>query len=464
MPEQSSAAAWVAEHRDRLVEDLAACCRIPSVAVDGGDEMARMADWLTERLQPLLDVVEQVPVTGAPPAVVGRARGAASASVLLYSHYDVQPSGPPEAWSVPPFAARPRDGRLVARGVADDKADVMARVHALEALRATGRPLPCTVVWLSEGAEEIGSVGLADLLRTERERLIADACLWESYLLRDDGRPEIGFGCRGLLYLSLTLRTLRSDQHSAFAGVFRSAPLELARALATLAGPDGRPTVDGLAERAAAFDDAELEAAAGIPVPSAAHVALDGHDPYVARPAAELGRRLVTEATVNVTGIVAGHADAGTMTIVPAEARAKVDLRLLPGQTDEDTVALLRAHLDRRGFADVEIDVLHSIPAARSPIDFPLAAAVTQAARELHGEPIRYPLVPGGGPMHLVEQSLGIPTVLPPGSTRMGSGIHGPDEHVEIDDYLAHVAFTIRTLELLGERSGRHPAGGEQDG
>lgn len=438
------------------MEDLAACCRIPSVACEERGELARMADWLTERLRPLLDEVEQLPVADAPPAVVGRARGSGAASVLLYSHYDVQPAEPLDAWSVPPFAARPEGGRLVARGVADDKADVMARVHALEALRATGRPLPCTVVWLSEGAEETGSAGLADFLRAEHERLAADACLWESYLLRDDGRPEIGFGCRGLVYVELTLRTLRRDQHSAFAGVFRSAPLELARALATLAAADGRPTIDGLAERALAFNAADLKAVAGIPAPSAAEAALDGRDPYVDRARAELGRRLVTEATVNVAGIVAGHTDPGAKTVLPAEARAKLDLRLVPGQTPGDAVALLRAHLDRRGFADVEIDVLHSVPAAKSAIDFPLAEAVTQAARELHGEPIRYPLVPGGGPLHLLEESLAIPTVMPPGSTRMSSGIHAPDEHVLIDDYLTHVAFTIRTLELLGELSDAH--------
>jgi acetylornithine deacetylase/succinyl-diaminopimelate desuccinylase-like protein len=451
VPDRKSPLAWAEAEADRLVEDLRACCRIPSISTEDGPAMATMAGWLTDRLRGVLDEVEQLPVAGAAPAVVGRAAGASSHTILLYTHYDVQPPEPLDAWTSPPFDAALRDGTIVARGVADDKADVMARLHALQAFRATGRPLPCSVVWLSEGAEETGSTGLAALLDAERHRLRADACLWESYLRRDDGRPEIGSGCRGLVYVELTLRALRRDQHSAFAGVFRSAPVELAHALASLVGVDGRPTIDGFLEDVVPPSAADREALASIPAPSGDDAARPGSDPFVARPAAELGARLVVEPTVNVAGFLAGHTGPGAKTVLPAEASAKVDMRLVEGQTPERVVALLRAHLDRRGFGDVEIEVLHSVPASRSPIDFPLADAVTRAARERFGEPVRYLMVAGAGPLHLLDETLGIPAVMPPGSTRMESGIHAPDEHVRVADYLEHVAFTIRTLELLGE-------------
>lgn len=446
-----AALAWVAEHRDRLVADLQACCRIPSVSTVGGPAMDEMADWLTDRLRGVLDEVDQVPVAGAAPAVIGRAAGVGAHSVLLYSHYDVQPPEPLDAWTSPPFAANVTpDGRIVARGVADDKADVMARIHALEALRATTGQLPCTVAWLSEGGEETGSPGLEQLLDTERERLRADACLWESYLRRDDGRPEIGFGCRGLVGVELRLRTLRRDQHSAFAGVFRSAPLELARALATLCDDAGRPTIDGWLDDVVTPTAAELAAAAAIPVPSAADARLPGRSPYVSRRESDLGTRLVREPTVNVAGLTSGYTGEGLKTVLPAEACAKLDLRLVAGQTPGRTIERLRAHLDRRGFDDVKIELLQGVPAASGPLDSPLATAVVTAAKERFGEPLLYPMVPGAGPLHLLDATLGIPAVMPPGSTRMASGIHAPDEHVRVDDYLEHVAFTIRTLECLG--------------
>ncbi|WP_320671385.1 M20/M25/M40 family metallo-hydrolase [Patulibacter defluvii] len=450
MPD-GAALAWIDQHRERLVEELRDCCRIPSVSTVGGPAMAQMADWLSDRLRAVLDEVGQVAVDGAAPAVVGRAAGAGPHSVLLYSHYDVQPPDPLDAWSSPPFAAElTADGRLVARGAADDKADVMARIHALEALRATTGDLPCTVAWLCEGGEETGSPGLAALLTAERERLRADACLWESYLRRDDGRPEVGFGCRGLVAVELRLRSLRRDQHSAFAGVFRSAPLELARALTTLCDEAGRPTIDGWLDDVAAPSPAARTAAAGIPAPDAGDAALPDRTPFVARPETELGTRLVLEPTVNVSGLDAGYTGAGVKTVLPAEARAKLDLRLVAGQTPEGTVARLRAHLDRRGFGDIEIDVRQGVPAAASPLDTPLARAVVGAAEERFGPALRYPMVPGAGPLHLLEDALGIPAVMPPGSTRMASGIHAPDEHVRVEDYLEHVAFTVRTLERLG--------------
>lgn len=443
---------YVRRERARLVEDLRDCCRIPSISSEGGPALAEMADWLAERLRPLMDRVEQLPVPGAPPAVAGWLRGEGPGTVLLYSHYDVQPVDPVDAWSAPPFGAELVDGAIVARGVCDDKSDVMARVHALEAwTRTRGRP-PCSIVWLSEGAEEIGSPGLAELLRAHAGELRADACLWESYLVRDDGRPEIGFGCRGLVYVELSLRRLSGDQHSAFATVFRSAAAELVRALATLTDDDGRVAIDGFHDDIAPLAADEQAALASIPLPDGDGAALDGKSPFVpGADAEELARRLVLEPTANIAGITSGYGGPGPKTVLPAEARAKVDFRIVPNQRPERVLELLRAHLDRHGFEDVEIEVHQTIPPAKGPLDTPLARAVTEAARERYGEPVLYPAVPGAGPLHLLVDTLGVPAVMAPGSTRMDSGIHAPDERARVDDYLRQVEFTIRMLELLEE-------------
>lgn len=449
---------YVDREFDHLVDELRDCCRIASVSATASPGLLEMSEWLRQRLAAELDAVEQIPVPGYAPAVVGELQGEGDSRLLLYSHYDVQPADPESAWASPPFAAEMRDGRIYARGACDDKADVMARIHALRAWRHTRGPLPFTVVWLSEGAEEIGSPGLAELIAQQHDRLRADGCLWESYLRRDDGTPEIAFGCRGLLYVELSLRLLAADQHSAFATVFRSAPARMVRALGTLFDEDGRVAVDNVHELVAVPSDLETAALEHLPVPEAGAAALADRSPFLVPDGRELVRRLVYEPSLNIAGIWSGYTGSGAKTVLPAEARAKLDFRLVPDQRPETVLSLLRAHLDRRGFSDIEIDVLSSVAPARSPMDTPLGDAVVQAARETIAEPTRYPIIPGSGPMHLVVDGLGVPTIAPPGSTRMGSGMHAPDEHIRLSDYRDQLRLTIRVLELLAQRGGLGPA------
>lgn len=447
--EGTAVADWVAEHADRLVAELSEACTIPSVSASRPDDVERMAQWLENRLAGVLDEVRLEPVDGAGPLVVGRAAGRSAGTVLLYSHYDVQPA---DGWDSDPFTPVVTDGRIRARGVADDKADIMARIHALEALRALGEDLPCSVAWLSEGAEEVGSVGLSETVTRLSAELRADGCLWESYLRDPDGRPEIGFGARGTVYVELSLDLLGKDQHSAFAGVYRSAPVELAHAIATMVDVEGRVLVDGLMDATHALSQLERDAAATIPAPDGSAAALPGIRSLVRRPPAELGARMVIEPTINVAGLGAGYQGDGAMTIVPASAWAKLDVRIIGGQSEDLVVDRLRAHLDRYGFDEVQVRVVHSVPASSGPLDTPFATAIIDASRACFGEPVLYPLVPGSGPLHIVADTLGVDIVAPPGSTRMDSNIHGQHESIAIKDYLAQVSYLGTLLRTLGTR------------
>ncbi|MBX5485434.1 MAG: M20/M25/M40 family metallo-hydrolase [Mycolicibacterium hassiacum] len=437
--------AYVDAAAERFVEEWRAACRIPSVR---GGAVLEMADWVVERARPLLDTVELVEAGEAPPSVVGTLAGEGRGRLLLYSHYDVQPAALEDGWTVDPFEAVVRDGALVSRGCADDKADVVGRLQALEAWRAVVGPLPVSVVWLCEGAEESGSLGLPEVIEARRPLLEScDWALWESYLRREDGRPEIGFGCRGLLYVELRLRRLEHDQHSAFATIYRSAPSELVKALASLVHPDGTVAIDGFRDGAVVVPDPELLAEIEAP---AERVGCGGTSGLLVGDPRELSRRLIYEPTANIAGIWTGWTGPGPKTVLPAEARARLDFRLVPGQTPEKALRLLRAHLDRRGFGDVEIEVLSASPPASSPLDSRLAEAVTAAAAESFGPPVRHPWVAGSGPVHHVSGTLGIPIVMPPGATRLTSRIHGPDENAAIDDYLDLVRFTVRLFARLG--------------
>lgn len=443
--------AWIDGERDRLVAELADCCRFPSVSATASPAREELAGWLENRLEGVLEKVERFEPPDCAPIVLAETRGRRSGRLLLYSHYDVQPAEPLEAWTTPPFVPQIRDGALYARGVCDDKADVMARIHALDAWQACYGELPFTIAWICEGDEEIGSPGIPALIDQRREWLTADGCLWESYLRRGDGEPEIGFGCRGLLHVELSLQLLAADQHSAFAAVYRSASAELARALGSLVDAAGRVQIPGFHDAIREPGPEERAALAGLPAVEGDSARLADISPFVVDDPVELTRRLVYEPTANITGMWSGATDGSVKTIVPASAAARVDFRLVPDQRPDEAVDLLRTHLDAQGFREIQLRVLTAMPAARSPLDTGLGRAVTRAAQETMGSPHRYPIIPGSGPMHLFAEGLGIPTITGPGSTRLDSGMHAPNEHARISDYLDHVHFTLRTFELLAE-------------
>jgi acetylornithine deacetylase/succinyl-diaminopimelate desuccinylase-like protein len=441
--------AYVARMREGFVEDWRALCRIPSVSGERA-EIERAADWIVERMTPLFDAVQRIDIPGQGPLLAGTLNGYGPGRLLVYTHYDVRPAGDAAAWTSPPFAAEVRDGAVWARGACDDKADVTARLQALEAWRSTfDGPPPFTVILISDPAEEIGSPGLEEALRAHADALHADACLWESFLRDEDGRPGIGFGCRGSLQLELSLELLRADQHTAFASIVRSAPLELMAAITSMTDAQGTIAIAGFHDGLQTPTAQQLAAVESIPLPTAA-MARDGVNPY--RPGvddAELRRRLVFSPALSLGQFVIG-AD-GPLGAVPASATATIRFGLLPDQDPSQVLAAVREHLDGHGFGEIALRELHRILPAASPLDTPFAAAVVQAAGDVFGDPVVYPVLIGAGPGRIVLDVLGAPIVSPAGTLRPDGGMHAPDEHGAIADYLDHVRFGARVLERLAE-------------
>jgi acetylornithine deacetylase/succinyl-diaminopimelate desuccinylase-like protein len=433
---------------EAFVEEWREVCRIPSVS---GDVAAAtlMADWVEGRLGRTFDRVRRVDIPGYAPTLIATLDGVSPQRLLVYTHYDVQPAGDEALWSSPPFAAEIVDGSVVARGTCDDKADITARLQALDLwLEGSGGTPPYTIVWLCEGAEEVGSPGLEQVLAANRDDLVADWCLWESFIRGADGRPEIAFGCRGMVLLELHVRTLASDQHAAFSPVFRSAAVELSHALASLVDLRGNALVSGFGDDRAQYTEAERVAGETVSPPGA-DLGVGGASPYFAGYSSrELAERLLYTPTINISSISAGDALTGT-SVVTATARAHVDIHLVPDQEPQRVVELVRRHLDEHGFAHVELTVRGTRQPARSPIDTPLGRAAIAAARETMGEPVVYPQLPGAGPARAILDLLGATTVSPAGTTRLASGIHAPDERGTIADYLDHVRFSRRLFECL---------------
>jgi acetylornithine deacetylase/succinyl-diaminopimelate desuccinylase-like protein len=440
----------IAADADPLVEEWRAACRIPSVSGARGP-IDEMATWVEQRVARRFDrvVVERTP--DGVPVVLGELRGEGPGRLVVYSHYDVVPAGDLAAWDSDPFGAELRDGAVHARGTCDDKADVTARLQAIDYwLEAHGGSAPATILWVCEGAEEVGSPGLAEVLGRHADWLAAEDCLWESFVRRDDGRPEIAFGCRGLVGAELSVRLLESDQHAAFSPILRSAPWTLARALTTLVDDDGDVLVDGFLDDVADPGEAAIDVARRLVPPGAGLGVRGGSGALPGRSDEELALRLSYTPNANLSALAAGDATSENA-VVPAAARARIDFHLVPNQEPDDVEAKIRRHLDERGFQEVELDVTRRVHPAPGVLGTPLGNAAIAAAAAVYGDPVVYPQLPGAGPARVMLDVLGATTVSPAGTARLTSGLHGPNEHGAVADYLDHVRFTLRLLEELSQ-------------
>jgi acetylornithine deacetylase/succinyl-diaminopimelate desuccinylase-like protein len=374
---------------------------------------------------------------------------------MIYDHYDVQPVDPIGLWESPPFEPRLRDGRLFARGASDNKGDLIARLCAIEAYRELIGDLPFTVKVFVEGEEEIGSVHFDDICRKYAEHLKADDCIWEGGGFDHEGRPVAFYGCKGLLYVELKCRLVTGDQHSSIAVRVPSAAWELLRAIASIKDEKGRITIDGFYDEIIEPGERERELIEKIPLNEEAELERLGIDSFMN---GLKGTDLVYESlyapTANIAGFITGYTVPGAAkTVLPAEAMAKMDFRLVPDQRAEDIAEKVRLHFSRNGFDRVEVSVLTAENPSRSPMDTRLARAVEGTSAEWFPQPLTiYPWMVATGPMFPIAQGLGIPICSPPGVGRPDSRAHAPNENARIADFLDVIGFTVRYLESYGQQ------------
>ena len=442
--------AYIEKNSRRFVDELKELCSFPSISNHGREAVEPARNWIAGRLARFTDRVETLDAGGMP-ALYAEVRGGGRRKLLLYEHYDVQPVDPIDLWDSPPFEPVEKDGRIIGRGVADDKADVMARIHALETLKALG-DLPVTLRFLVEGEEEIGSKTFEKIAHDHADKLAADGCLWESGASFDDaGRPTVQFGCRGLLYVQLRVTMLAFDQHSGFASIYPSAAMYMIGALASLRDQDMNIKIEGFYDKVVKPTEADRRMMAKIDPEVDKRKKLIGFDRLVRDPRPEqVVEQMLFTPTCNIAGVTTGYQGPGSKTVLPAEATSKLDFRLIPNQDPEDVLSQLRKHLDSQGFEKVEILWSDGEKPARSDPDSAVGKTMIDCVRELHGEPILWPFMPATGPMHPVVADLGIPTVLPVGVGRPDNRVHAPNENIRAADYVNAIRLMCRVWERFG--------------
>jgi acetylornithine deacetylase/succinyl-diaminopimelate desuccinylase-like protein len=435
--------------REALLGELNEFLRMPSISAseDGGEEFRRCAEWVAGKLQEA-GAEATIMETEGHPVVYGEV-GEGPRTLLSYGHYDVQPPEPLDLWGSDPFEPTVRDGGLYARGVADDKGDVLARIQALRLYMEEHGSLPFKLKFLIEGEEEVGSPNLAPFVRSNTELLRADACLWEGSMKDEAGRPMIFCGTKGMAYVELRASGASHDLHSMYGGIAPNPAWRLVQALRTIKDENGEITLDGLHDLAEEPSEKDLEAISRIPFDDdalreswgveAMDRGLTGQDAL---------REMLLRPTANIAGVQSGYTGPGSKTIVPSEAFVKMDFRLVAGQSPGRVLELIRAHLKRRGFEDVEVVDLHASEVAKTPVDSPIVGTAVQTWRDLgREEAIVYPTVGGSGPTSLMVSDLGLPSIMTGSVANVDSRLHSPNEWVRLDDYFETIRYFARFFE-----------------
>ncbi|MDE3193400.1 MAG: M20/M25/M40 family metallo-hydrolase [Chloroflexota bacterium] len=434
---------WIVEHQKPYTEELRELCAIPSEATDPA-ALDRAAAWCMDRMRAAGCATREVRIPDVPALAVGEV-GAGRRTLIAVQHYDVQPAVPLELWASPPYEPAVRDGAMYARGVSDNKGHLLLRIQAIEAHRAALGELPVRVRFLIEGQEEGGSVDLHRLIDTEPGLIDGDGALKEGGQIDPAGRPSVSCGNKGILYVQLHVRTLTLDAHSAGATHLPNAAWRLNAALGTLVDERGRILIDGFYDDVTPVSEADRERHASQPWEADEARRLYGIDRFAwGRGDREAHLASAFEPTCNICGIWSGYTGSKTKTVIPSEAFCKIDFRLVPEQDPDKLAKLLRAHLDRHEFTDVEVSYVEGERAYRGALDDPLVKACVSVAEEAFGKPATViPNNAGTSPMWVVShrRRLGNATL---GMAHVGSAAHAPNENVLLAHYWRALRATAR--------------------
>ena len=378
-------------------------------------------------------------------------------TLLIYGHYDVQPPDPLDEWISPPFEPTVRDGRLYARGAADDKGQVFCLLKAYEATLDADRRPPLNVRFIFEGEEECGGHVIADLLHAEPERTRADAALVCDMSYYAPGWPAVYTALRGLCYAEISVRTLARDLHSGtYGGVAPNALETLVRILAGLKAADGEILIPKLYKAVEPPTKQELKTWKKLPFDKHAFL----KEEVTGRALTGLKKHSVFERvwalpTLEIHGIKGGFVGEGAKTVIPSQATAKVSLRLVPGlryakvgKQLERAVAALAPK-----WADVTVTLLHGGDPVRVDVEHPAFAVLDEAFKEVTGrEAVR---VRAGGSIPVIpELGLTGAPVLLTGIGLPDDGLHSPNEKLDLAQLWSGIEIFGRFFELFAERGG----------
>lgn len=446
--------AYIDANRDEAIRDLQTFVQQPSVSAQniGLVECAQLVKEMMNK-DGLDATLHQL--GGGPPLVFGQMTSPkATKTMLCYSHYDVQPPEPLDAWTHGgPWSGAVHDGVLYGRGATDNKSGVLAFNKAAKAFLAVRGELPVNLKFLIEGEEEIGSLHLGPWVEKNKGLLEADGmhCL-DGSVDTATGLPDVDLGLKSVLFVELIARGASSDVHSLNFPLLPAPAWDLVHALGTLMDRERRILIDGwyeglyelqeedeaqLEEKARRVDLSKLRAEWGL---TEFALGRDGVDAIRAR---------TYEPTANIAGLIGGYTGPGSKTIVPNEARVKMDFRLIPNIQPDEALSKLKAHLHKHGFGHIEVKgEARAEPPYKISVKESMAQAVIAAATKVYGEA---PIVNGVSAEGTILKHVWIPCVLT-GFANPGANLHAPDENIRLESYIQGIKYAATIMEEFGKQ------------
>ncbi len=443
---------YVDQQEHVLLSRLIDYLRHPSISAYG-EGMDEVAAYVADVMRQMGLATRVIPTSGWPIVFGHYTAHPEAPTVLLYGHYDVQPPDPLEEWVTPPFEPTIRNGRLYARGVGDNKGQHFAQLLGLEALLACRGTLPCNVKVLIEGEEEIGSPHLPEFIRLHHDELQADLMIISDGPVHESGQSIISFGVRGLLRFDLYARGANQDVHSGNWGGIVPNPLwTLVHLLATMKNERGEVTIDGFYDQVKPLTPMEREALAKFPL-DVEQVKRSLELTHLDEPQ-ERGyfERLSAWPTLTINGLHGGYSGPGSKTVLPHEAMAKCDIRLVEAQTAEDILAKVKAHVQRHA-PDVIVSSSDGTDPTKTPMDSPFTEPLRQAITAAQGaEPLLSPAMGGTLPIDVFNKTLGIPIFGIP-YANADEANHAPNENLEVARFFKGIKTSAALLIYLSARA-----------
>ena len=450
-PEEAQIVAAHAERMQRYADFLA----IPSVSAipEHAADCRKAAEWLAAELRRIGAQRVEVSETGGHPIVVAeRIEDPALPTIVVYGHYDVQPGDPLDLWKTSPFEPIVRDGRMLGRGSADDKGQILIHLAALEALLSTRGKLPVNVKYLFEGEEESSSVNLERWMAANPERCSGDAVIISDSGFFDGNRPALTVGLRGITYMQVDVRNSDVDLHSgSYGGAVINPANALASMIASLHDENRHVTVPGFYDDVVELTPDDRAALAALPFDEANYLA--GIDAKATQGEAGFStvERRGARPTLDVNGIWGGFTGDGSKTIIPAHAHAKISCRLVTAQDPARIALQVEAALKAaapRGL-QVEVQNLGNGYPFLTPLGDPYLSAAASALKETFGADPLYIREGGSIPIAaLFQRQLSLPVVLL-GFTPPDDNAHAPNESMDLGNFEGGIRTVIRALDAI---------------
>ena len=441
--------AWRVQHQQQILDELFGFLAIPNVA-DQPADIQKNVEALTRMFERRRFAPDTVATGGSPVVLAERRAPDLSRTITFYFHYDGQPVVASEWVNSPPFTPKIVGDRIYARSASDDKSPIVALLAAIDALDAANIPITSNIRVLMEGEEEAGSPHLESAMRQQSDRIRGDLLRLVDGPRHPSDRPTINFGARGIMNAVATVYGPKSDLHSGNYGNWAPNPaLGLARLLASMKDDNGRVLIDGFYDDVTPLTEEERQAVADIPDVAPTLMKTYGFSrPETPGERLELRHNLPT---LNINAIEAGGGVGGQgRTIIPASASARLDLRFVKNVDPARQFDRLVAHIRKQGYVIVDTDPddamraanakmarvtrIGGYPAGRTPMNLPIARALTRAiADSAGGRIVRLPTLGGSAPFYLFSDVLKVPTI-GLSLVNFDNNQHGPNENVKLQN------------------------------